>query len=359
MTAVSTAAVAALTVVALWPLLARDATAVQMWLDVIVASLSIVAVPIMLRRPLPTGLALSALAALSPVATPAATAAALYAARWRRLPTAALVAAAGVTGHAVQGLWRPAPGLPYGWWLLLMTVAYAGLVGWGALAQARAALVASLRERVLRAEREQDRRVIEARLAERTRIAREIHDVLAHRLSLLATYAGALEYRPDAPPERLSAAAAVVREGVHQALNELREVVTLMRAEDGQKEPAVANIAKLVEESRAAGLEVTLDDRAGELPDPVVRTAYRVVQEALTNARKHAAGEPVEVTLSGGEGGRLRIEVRNPLPAKASNDTEGVGLIGLAERVHLAGGELIHERADGQFRVSAWIPWDR
>jgi len=147
---------------------------------------------------------------------------------------------------------------------------------------------------------------------------------------------------------------------VHQALNELREVVTLMRAQDGQGEPAVANIPKLVEESRAAGLEVMLDDRVGRLPDPVARTAYRVVQEALTNARKHAAGEPVSVTLSKGEGDRLRIQVSNPLPAKASKgDAPGVGLIGLAERVHLAGGELVHERTAGQFRVSAWIPWDR
>ena len=358
MTAVSTAAIATLTAVALWPLPARDSQAMR-WLDVTVALLSVLAVPLMLRRPLPTGLALSALAALSPAVTPAATAAALYSARWRRLPTAALVAVTGVAGHAVQGLWRPNSGLSYGWWLILMTVAYAGLVGWGALAQARAALVASLRERARRAEREQARRVAEARRAERTRIAREMHDVLAHRLSLLATYAGALEYRPDAPPERLSAAAAVVREGVHQALNELREVVTLLREDDGQKELGVADIAALVEQSRAAGLEVTLDDRAGELPGSVARTAYRVVQEALTNARKHAAGQPVRVGLDGTPGDRLRIEVGNPLSGKESETPgAGLGLIGLAERVHLAGGELAHERTAGEFRVSAWIPWN-
>ena len=344
---------------ALWPLLARDTQAVLVWLDVIVALLSIAAVPFLLRRPVQVGLVLGALAMLSPVATTAATAAALYTARWRRLPSAALVAAAGVAGHAVQGLWRPAPGLPYGWWLLLMTVAYAGLAGWGAWARARQALVVSLRERARRAEQEQERRVAEARLAERTRIAREMHDVLAHRLSLLATYAGALEYRPDSPPERLSAAAAVVREGVHQALNELREVVTLLRDPDGQGEIVVADIPKLVAESRAAGVEVTLENRVTGLADPVARTAYRVVQEALTNARKHAAGEPVTVTLAGSEGERLTIEVRNPLPAKASAGEPGLGLIGLGERVHLAGGELVHERTAEEFRVSAWIPWDR
>jgi signal transduction histidine kinase len=363
----STVAVAALTALALWPPLTRDSAAL-LWLDVTVAILSIAAVPVLLRRPLPAGLAVSALAALSPVATPAATVAALYTARWRRLPTAAIVAAVGLAGHAAQGLWRPNPGLPYGWWLLLTAVAYAGLVGWGALAQARAALLASLRERARRAEREQERRVAEARLAERTRIAREMHDVLAHRLSLLATYAGALEYRPDAPPEKLTAAAAVVREGVHQALNELREVVTLLREEDGSGEEdgpgesaTAVDIAKLVRESRAAGVEVSFDDRVGGLPDAVARTAYRVVQEALTNARRHAAGQPVTVVLEGAAGDRLRIEVRNPLPGKESTagGGSGLGLIGLAERVALAGGEFAHSRTAAEFRVSAWIPWDR
>jgi signal transduction histidine kinase len=106
-----------------------------------------------------------------------------------------------------------------------MIAAYAALLGWGALTQARWALVASLRERARRAEAEQGRRVAEARMLERTRIAREMHDVLAHRLSLVATYAGALEYRPDSPPEQLSRAAGVVRAGVHQAFSELREVI--------------------------------------------------------------------------------------------------------------------------------------
>ena len=108
-------------------------------------------------------------------------------------------------------------------------MAYAALLGFGALTQARAALLISLRDRARRAEAEQDRRVAEARVAERARIAREMHDVLAHRLSLVATYAGALEYRPDASREQLAAAAGIVRDGVHQALDELREVVTVLR----------------------------------------------------------------------------------------------------------------------------------
>ena len=159
-------------------------------------------------------------------------------------------------------------GLPYGWWLVLLIAAYAALVGWGQLARARRALIASLRERARRAEAEQGRRVAEARTAERTRIAREMHDVLAHRLSLLATYAGALEYRPDAPPEQLARAAGVVRAGVHQALDELREVIGVLREEDhgdgDRRRPAAAAgwpTCPPGRGARDAGARVQLDDR--------------------------------------------------------------------------------------------------
>lgn len=351
----STAGIGVLTATAMWSLWDRDSQGLR-WLDIILAINSIIWVPITLRRPRWAGFVLSALSALSPVVTPVASMAALVTARRKPFATAVLVAAAGVVGHAVQGAWRPNPGLSYWWWLLLMAIAYAALVGWGAWAQTRDALIASLCERAQRAEQEQERRVVEARRAERTRIAREMHDVLAHRLSLLATYAGALEYRPDAPPERLAAAAGVVREGVHQALNELREVVTLMR---GEEEVPVPDLTKLVQESQAAGVKVVLDDRAGELPPTVGRTAYRVVQEALTNARKHAIGQPVDVVLDGSLPHRLTIEVRNPLSGNASDAPNGVGLIGLTERVELAGGALTHERTAGEFRLSAWIPWPR
>ncbi|NKZ08649.1 sensor histidine kinase, partial [Actinomadura latina] len=229
------------------------------------------------------------------------------------------------------------------------------------------ALLASLRERARRAEAEQGRRVAEARMAERTRIAREMHDVLAHRLSLLATYAGALEYRPDAPPERLAQAAGVVRAGVHQALEELREVILLLRAddaaEDGRPQPVLDDVPRLVAESRAAGGRVELRDEvagADGLPPAAGRTAYRVVQEALTNARKHAAGRPVRVVVAGRAGDGLVIDVRNELRedgGQAPPPGSGTGLVGLTERVRLAGGRLDHEAAAGEFRLRAWLPW--
>jgi signal transduction histidine kinase len=199
-------------------------------------------------------------------------------------------------------------------------------------------------------------------------MAREMHDVLAHRLSLLATYAGALEYRPDSSPEKLAKAAGVIRTGVHQALDELREVIGVLRdaeVEDGpggRPQPTFGDLWALVEESREAGTAIAYDDRVADatsLPPATGRTAYRVVQEGLTNARKHAAGHPVKLLVSGHPGDGLRIELTNP----ASNGTplvpgSGTGLVGLTERVQLAGGTLDHGREPGgAFRLEASLPW--
>ena len=242
-------------------------------LDIPAAVISLALIALLRRWPVQFALLLSALAAVSPVATPPATLAALIVARWRPRPVALAVAGAGIGAHLIRGAWRPVAGLPYGWWAVLVCVAYAAIVGWGMLMRANQSLISSLRDRAERAEADQARRVAEARAAERTRIAREMHDVLAHRLSLLATYAGALAYRPDAPPEQLSRAAEVIRSGAHQALDELREVIGVRAAgrraarPDGRPAqtarrdamrpvPGMADLPRLIEESRAAGMRI-------------------------------------------------------------------------------------------------------
>nr|WP_242677483.1 histidine kinase [Streptomonospora litoralis] len=397
----------------IWGRYTSQTAAAPLLLDIAVGALACVLAPLLLWRPVPVAIGLVALAALTPAVTPPATLAALQVAHRRPLPVALAVAAAGVAAHAVQGLWQPNSGLSYGWWLVLITVGYGAMVGWGALARANRALVESLRERARRAEAEQGRRVAEARMAERTRMAREMHDVLAHRLSLLATYAGALEYRPDSPPERLSRAAGVVRAGVHEALDELREVILVLRDEDAAQErdhaagrrPRRADIPDLVEESRAAGVRVRLREEVAEpdeLPASVGRTAYRVVQEGLTNARKHAPGRDVDVHVVGRPGEGLEVVVVNGVAdaagdaaadagaeadagpiegvgggaaaGAASNGGElapgsgaattsgivvgsGTGLVGLTERVQLAGGRLDHGRSGDRFRLHARLPW--
>jgi signal transduction histidine kinase len=356
---------------------AGSASGSYLALNIAVGVVSVGLVPFLDRWPVPVALLLSLLAAFSPAATPPATLAALLVASWRRFGIAAAVAVAGAAAHLIRGAWQPIPGLPYGWYALLVCVGYAAFVGWGTLVRAHQALISSLRDRAEQAEADQARRVSEARAAERARIAREMHDVLAHRLSLLATYAGALAYRPDAPPDQIARAAEVVRSGVHQALDELREVIGVLRddsrpdlAAASRPLPGVADLPVLIEESRAAGVRIeTRGDAwaaAGRpdtgLPDTGGRTAFRVVQEGLTNARKHAPGQPATVTLGGGPGPGLDVSVANPtgpaspglvLPVPGS----GTGLIGLSERLELAGGRLDWGDSDGEFRLHAWLPW--
>ncbi|MCK9896757.1 sensor histidine kinase [Frankia sp. AgB32] len=320
------------------------------------------------RHPVPTALALAALAVVSPAATPPATLALLHVSARRRLPVALAVAAAGIAAHTARGLLRPVGGLPLVWWLVVVIAAHAALLGWGALIRARQALLASLVERAQRAEAEQGRRVAEARAGERTRLAREMHDVLAHRLSLLATHAGAVEYRPDAPPQQLARAAGVIRETVHEALEELRAVIAVLReddtGDDNQPLPTLADLPALLARTRAAGTTVTHATALpeGPPPAPVGRAAYRVVQEALTNAHRHATGAPVRLTVTGAPGADLLIDVVNPTPTSptpATSPGSGMGLVGLTERVRLAGGHLDHQHVDGEFRLHAALPWAR
>jgi signal transduction histidine kinase len=245
-------------------------------------------------------------------------------------------------------------------------------IGWGLFVRVRRDLIDSLRERAARLEEEGLLRAEQARSAERERIAREMHDVLAHRLSLLSLHAGALEFRPGAPAEEIAATAGVVREAAASALEELRDVVGVLRegtdGETRRPQPTLADLPTLIEESRAAGMriEAELDLPADEEDGGaagVGRTAFRVVQEGLTNARKHAPGALVRVRAAT-TADALEIEVRNraplrPAPAPALPGA-GSGLIGLGERVELAGGELRAEVAgDGDFVLAATLPWER
>ena len=229
-------------------------------------------------------------------------------------------------------------------------------------------LVRSLRERARQAEEGQRLHIEEARRHERERIAREMHDVLAHRISLLAVHAGALEFRPDAPPEQVSRAVAVIRSSAHQALEELREVIGVLRDDSPDPErpqPTLADLPELVDESRRTGTSIGLDtgiDDLGAVPAGVGRHAYRIVQEGLTNARKHAPGARVHVTVAGRHGREVTVELRNRLPGGVDPRIPGAGagLIGLRERAGLVGGRLEHGRTpDGDFRLWASLPWPR
>lgn len=289
----------------------------------------------------------------------------------RRFPVAAATGVFGVAGGLVFPVLRPDWASSLFWvdvvWALVVT---ALILGWGMVVRARRQLVLSLRERAVRAESEQQLRVAQAQQMERARIAREMHDVLAHRISLLSLHAGALEFRPDAPPEEVAEAAGVIRHSAHQALQDLREVIGVLR-EGGdddapdRPQPTLADLPSLIEESRQAGMRVRLDREVPDLaavPVGVGRNAYRIVQEGLTNARKHAGGSTVDVIVAGAAGSGLSVEVRNPWPVGRATSPAipgaGTGLVGLTERAALAGGRLEHGRtASGDFRLWAWLPW--
>jgi signal transduction histidine kinase len=253
---------------------------------------------------------------------------------------------------------------------VLITILLLGFtVGWGLFVRVRRDLVGQLHERAARLENEGRLRAEQARSAERERIAREMHDVLAHRLSLLSLHAGALEFRPGAPPEEIAATAGVVREAAAAALEELRDVVGVLRegtdSETRRPQPTLADLPTLIEESRAAGMRIEAELDLPEAPGgtSIGRTAYRVVQEGLTNARKHAPGVLVRVKVATSEDA-LKIEVRNPAPlirpAAPALPGAGSGLVGLGERVGLADGELRHEVAPGgEFILEVTLPWER
>jgi signal transduction histidine kinase len=254
----------------------------------------------------------------------------------------AIITGLGVAWAVVNPLLYPPSGsygLDAGASLLMVAVA----LGWGLFVRARRELVRSLRDQAARAGDE-------ARAAERRRIAREMHDVLAHRLSLLSVHAGALEFRPDASAEEVAAAAGVIGASARAALDELSGVIGVLR-EDGTDtltqppQPIITDLAALVEESRAAGMRITAQIELGDaVPTAAVgRTAYRIAQEGLTNARKHAPGAAVTLTVAAPDGD-LQVEIRSLAPLAVAPagplPGAGTGLIGLAERVTLAGGEL-------------------
>lgn len=233
--------------------------------------------------------------------------------------------------------------------------------------QARRDLLRSLRDRAERAEREQHLLAEQARAEERRRLAGEMHDVVTHRLSLMVLHAGALTVTSKEPSVR-DAAEGIRSEGT-RALDELRDLVGVLRGTEQDTSTAPAPVVEVPEpallaaESESVGIPVRLrvDGDASGLSPTVARTAYRVVQEALTNVRKHAPGSEVDLELRYRPDG-LDIEVRNsppcgvPDPVLAGSGS-GAGLSGLRQRVELIGGSL---RAgpviSGGFEVSAILP---
>ena len=349
-------------------------------------------------------------------------------------PARVTIALAGLHAACVATVYGLVLGLTREYYesVAFVVLLHVSLVAVAMVIRAHRQLVAAWAERARQAEEGQRLRIEQARLAERERIAREMHDVLAHRVSLLALHAGALEVRRDASAEEREAAG-VIRQGAHDALEDLRMLLGMLRAPaEDRPQPTLDDVPELVERSRLAGADICLtmtglqrealrtgidranyrlgsdlyrngevvdevvrevdygiisdveisdveisDDETGygeagddaDVPDQTGRHAYRIIQEALTNALKHAPGAPVRVNVDIVWLRGLDVRVDNdlvwddPHDRRYGNHAEpvpgaGAGLAGLRERVQLVGGRLEHgPTPTGEFNLRAWLPW--
>lgn len=202
-----------------------------------------------------------------------------------------------------------------------------------------------------------------ARQEERDRIARDMHDTLSHRLSMIAVYAGGLAYRKDLDPEETRQSARTIRDEAEAAVGDLREALHSLRSE-GRIDPR-EGVESLVERSRQAGMEVEVRYQAGagpqsleELSTMVGHALNRAVQEGLTNARKHAPGEPVTITIAT-LADALSITMSNPTAQtgeKTGVHSGGYGIVGMRERASVVGGSLQVQDEEGRFSWTLRLP---
>ncbi len=353
----------------------EDAVGAALVTDLALGGVTLALLPLRRRSPLFIACAAVALSSVSVAALGAAAVAVVsLATRRRRAWVGIVLAVSAAGGVASEWLYRPrlTPGedsvaaMTGG--VVLTVLLFAAAVAAGYYVGIRRELVTSLHERVLTADRERALATRAAREAERTRIAREMHDVLAHRISLVALHAGALVYREDLSRAQTAETAGIIQANTRLALVELRQVLGVLRGghpADGaeQPQPTLTELPALLADAHEADAAVRLDTsglgtRLPTIPETLSRTSFRIIQEALTNARKHAPGEPVTVRLAGRSGSNLTLDVRNPLGARTHPAPPGVGLAGLTERAELAGGTLRYgAEPAGWFVLTATLPW--
>ncbi len=338
------------------------------WLDIALAVPAYALVFFRRRWPMTVAIVLAVLATVSGLAAGPATLAAASVATHRRWWQVIVVGAVNLVSAQIFAVVEPTgpPEDPYLLVLVINLTFLASLLGWGMYVGSRRELVWTLRQRAERAEAEQELRVAQARGNERARIAREMHDVLAHRISQISMHAGALAFREDLTAAEMRTSAQVIQEKAHEALTDLRGVLGVLRDDAGERldapQPTYDDLPRLVDDAREAGLDLEyadhLDGDSGEVPDVVGRTLYRIVQEGITNARKHAPGARLSILVSGSPDDGIDILLRNPVGfGPTATPGSGLGLVGLTERAELRGGRIEHHRDGSTFVLHGWIPW--
>jgi signal transduction histidine kinase len=249
--------------------------------------------------------------------------------------------------------------------LTLQTVGHAALVAVPVLAaealRNHRANLRLLRERLELAERTREEEARRRAEQERLRIARELHDVVAHTLTTINVQAGVARHLLARQPEHAEGALAMIEDASRDALQELRAILGVLREPEGAPPlapaPDLATVETLIAQARGGGdvrFEV-LGERPERVPEAVQVAAYRIVQESLTNSRRHAPGAVAEVTIAF-DNDRLRLTIENTAVDHENSD-DGTGIIGMRERAAALGGSVVVGVNDGRFRVAAELPY--
>ncbi|MBK6871070.1 MAG: sensor histidine kinase [Kineosporiaceae bacterium] len=344
-----------------------------LWLDLLLLGpASWVLLALHRRFPMPVAVSVIALSTVSVLAAPASLLCLVsIAARRRSREIATMVTLGLVTGWVSLRVY-PDHDTPYWVQLVLVLLIVAVSVAFGMYLGARRELSYSWRLRAEAADREQALMLEQVRTGERTRIAREMHDVLGHRISLVSMHAGVLALREDLTGDQVQAEARLIQRTAQEAMEELQGVLGVLRGGDDagddhrveHPQPTLDDLDTLIAEARTTNPVEVVGALRPDVPGPLGRHVYRILQECLTNARKHAPGSAVRVQLTGTPRHGLTVEVttqpphtRSPAEQHGSTGS-GFGLLGITERVEALGGTM-ERGADGSggHRVQVWLPW--
>ena len=348
------------------PVADQQADIAELWVlaDLVLGAASCVLVFYRRRWPVTVALALALASAVSGTASGPAVLAIVSLATRRRWREIAIVGSVSVAASQFFATVLPTGDEPVWVDVTVNLVSAVAVISWGMYVGSRRELIWTLRNRAERAEAEQELRLGQARSNERARIAREMHDVLAHRISQVSMHAGALAFREDLTAQEMRASATVIRDQAHEALTDLRDVLGVLRDDTGERrsapQPTYADLACLITEARDGGMRIDVEDLLGDVavPDVVGRTVYRIVQEGMTNSRKHAPGALLTVRISGGPEDGMTVLLTNPVGFGPTHTPgSGLGLVGLTERAELRGGRLEAGVRGAMFELRGWIPW--